>query len=78
MWLVVRAFASQSVDTGFDSLVESKTLKLVFTAFLLGIVNVQQCSALKGLYGEQAGKFTCCVFGQGAYQDAFIFEWLDR
>jgi len=28
----------------------------------------------KELYGEQAGKFSYCVFGQGTYWDAFTFE----
>ena len=36
--VMIRAFASQSVDLGFISLVESyqKTFKKIFTAFLLG------------------------------------------
>ena len=41
---MVRASASQSVDLGFNPLVKScqKTLKMVFTAFLLGARNVVQ------------------------------------
>ena len=40
--VVVRASASQSVDLGFIPLAESyqKTLKMVFTAFLLGARNL--------------------------------------
>ena len=59
--VVVRASASQSVDQGFIPLVESyqKTLKngiLSFPAWR---------SAFRGSCGEQAGKFACCVLGQG-------------
>ena len=41
--VVVRASASQSVDLGFISLVESyqKTLKMVFTASLLGAQHIR-------------------------------------
>ena len=57
---MVRASASQSVDLGLISLVKSyqKTLKnsvLSFPAW---------CWAFKR-GGEQAGKFACCVLGQG-------------
>ena len=59
--VVVRASASQSVDLGFIPLVESyqKTLKdgiYSFPAWRL---------AFMGGCGEQAGKFACCVLGQG-------------
>ena len=56
----VRAPASQSVDRGFNSLVESyqKALKMVSTASLLDARHLWEG-------GEQAGKFACCVFGQG-------------
>ena len=59
--VVVRASASQSVDLGFISLVESylKTLKNGIYSF------PAWCSAFMGGCGEQAGKFTCCVLGQG-------------
>ena len=59
---MVRASASQSVDLGFIPLVESyqKTLKKngihSFPAWR---------SAFMGGYREQAGKFACCVLGQG-------------
>ena len=71
--VVVRASALQSVDLGFNSLVESyqKTLKMVFTAFLLGAWHLRGV----GGCGEQAGKFACCVLGQGTQRDAPIFMW---
>ena len=55
------ASASQSVDLGFNPLVESyrKTLKNGIYSFLAWR------SAFMGDYGEQAGKFACCVLGQG-------------
>ena len=59
--VVVRASASQSVDLGFIPLVESyqKTLKN-------GIHNFPAWrSAFRGGCGKQAGKFACCVLGQG-------------
>ena len=59
--VVVRAPASQSVDLGFNPLAESyqKTLKN-------GIQNFPAwLSTFKGGCGEQAGKFACCVLGQG-------------
>ena len=59
--VVVRASASQSVDLGFIPLVESyqKTLKN-------GIYNFPAWrSAFMGGCGKQAGKFACCVLGQG-------------
>ena len=54
---MVRASASQSVDLGFIPLVESyqKTLKNGIYSF------PAWRSAFMGSYGEQAGKFTCCV-----------------
>ena len=64
--VVVGASASQSVDLGFIPLVESyrKTLKK-------GICNFPAWrSAFRGGCGEQAGKFACCVLGQGTKQDA--------
>ena len=64
--VVVRASASQSVDQGFIPLVESyqKTLKndiYSIPAWRL---------AFMGGCGEQAGKFACCVLGQGTSRDA--------
>ena len=59
--VVVRAPASQSVDLGFIPLVESyqKTLRN-------GIRNFPAWrSAFREGCGEQAGKFACCVLGQG-------------
>ena len=59
--VVVRAFDLQSVDLGFNPFVESsrKTLKN-------GIPSLPAwCSAFRGGCGEQAGKFACCVAGQG-------------
>ena len=57
----VRAFASQSVDLGFIPLVESyqKTLKNGIRSF------PAWRSAFRGGCGEKAGKFACCVLGQG-------------
>ena len=59
--VVVRAPASQSVDLGFIHLVESyqKTLKNGIRSF------PAWRSAFRGGCGEQAGKFACCVLGQG-------------
>ena len=59
--VVVRASASQSVDLGFIPLVEShqKTLKNGIYSFSAWR------SAFMGGCGEQAGKFACCVLGQG-------------
>ena len=59
--VVVKASASQSVDLEFNPLVESyqKTLKNGIHSF----------SARRSVFrrgcGEQAGKFACCVLGQG-------------
>ena len=59
--VVVRASASQSVDLGFIPLAESfqKTLKNGIHSF------PAWRSAFRGGCGEQAGKFACCVLGQG-------------
>ena len=59
--VVVRAPASQSVDQGFIPLVESyqKTLKNGIRSF------PAWRSAFREGCGEQAGKFACCVLGQG-------------
>ena len=59
--IVIRASASLSVGLGFISLVESyqKTLKNGIHSF------PAWRSAFRGGCGEQAGKFPCCVFGQG-------------
>ena len=59
--VVVRASASQSVDLGFIPLVESyqKTLKNGIHSF------PAWRSAFMGGCGEQAGKFACCILGQG-------------
>ena len=59
--VVVRASASESVDLGFIPLVESyqKTLKNGIYSF------PAWRSAFMGGCGEQAGKFACCVLGQG-------------
>ena len=64
--VVVRASTSQSVDLGFIPLVESyrKTLKNGIRSF------PAWRSAFMGGCGEQAGKFTCCVLGQGTQRDA--------
>ena len=61
--VVVRAYASQSVDYGFIPLVESyqKTLKSGIHSF------PAWRSAFMGDCAEQAGKFACCVLGQGTY-----------
>ena len=59
--VVVRASASQSVDLGFNPLVGSyqKTLKNGIRSF------PAWRSAFREGCGEQAGKFACCVLGQG-------------
>ena len=59
--VVVRAFASQLVDLGFITLVESyqKTLKDGIHSF------PARRSAFRGGCEEQPGKFACCVLGQG-------------
>ena len=59
--VVIRASASKSVDLGFISRVWSyqKTLKNDIYSF------PAWRSAFRGGYGEQAGKFACCVLGQG-------------
>ena len=59
--VVVRASALQLVDLGFIPLVESyqKTLKNGIHGF------PAWRSAFRGGCGEQAGKFACCVLGQG-------------
>ena len=59
--VVIRASASQSVDLRFIPLVESyrKTLKNGIHSFpALRLAFMEGC-------GEQAGKFGCCVLGQG-------------
>ena len=59
--VVVGASASQSVDLGFIPLVESyqRTLKNGIRSFpAWGLAFMAGC-------GEQAGKFACCVLGQG-------------
>ena len=58
--VVVRASASQSVDLGFNPLVESyqKTLKKGIYSF------PAWRSAFRGGCGEQASKFAYCVLGQ--------------
>ena len=69
--VVVRRSGSQSVDLGFIPLVESfqKTLKNGIHSFSAWR------SAFRGGCGEQAGKFACCVLGQGTYRDAPAFMW---
>ena len=59
--VVVKASASQSVDLEFIPLVESyhQTLKNGIHSF------PAWRSAFMGCCGEQAGKFVCCVVGQG-------------
>ena len=59
--VVVRVSALQSVDLGFILLVESfqKTLKKGIYSFPAWRL------AFMGGCGEQAGKFACCVLGQG-------------
>ena len=59
--VVVRASASQSVDLRFIPLVESyqKTYKNGIYGF------PAWRSAFMGGCGEHAGKFACCVLGQG-------------
>ena len=68
---MVKASASQSVDLGLNPLVESyqKTLKNGIHSF------PDWRSAFMGGCGEQAGKFACCVLGQGTQWDAPIFMW---
>ena len=59
--VAVRASALQLVNWGFISLVESyqKTLKNgIYTFFAWHLAFMGDC-------GEQAGKFACCVLGQG-------------
>ena len=58
---MVRASALQSVDLRFIPLVESygKTLKNGIYSFSAWR------SAFREGCGEQAGKFACCVLGQG-------------
>ena len=59
--IVVRASASQLIDLGFISLVESyqKTLKNgIYCFHAWRLVFMRDC-------GEQAGKFACRVLGQG-------------
>ena len=58
---MVKASASQSVDLGFifDVKLCQKTLKNSVHSF------PAWRSAFMGGCGEQVGKFTCCVFGQG-------------
>ena len=58
---MVRASALQSVDLRFIPLVESyhKTLKNSISRF------PAWRSAFMRVCGEQAGKFACCVLGQG-------------
>ena len=58
--VVVRTCTSQSVDLGFNPLVESylKTLKNGIQSFSAWRL------ASRGDCGEQAGKFACCVVGQ--------------
>jgi len=29
-------------------------------------------------YGEQVGKFACCILGQGTQRNVSTFEWLDK
>ena len=59
--VVVRASASQSVELGFIPLVESyqKNLKNGICSF-----PAWRSAFMEGC-GEQAGKFACCVLGQG-------------
>ena len=59
--VVVRASALQSVDLGFIPLVESyqKTFKNGIHSF------PHWRSTFRGSCDEQAGKFACCVLGQG-------------
>ena len=59
--VVIRAPASQSVDLGFIPLVElyQKTLKNGIRSFPAWRL------AFREGCGEQAGKFACCVLGQG-------------
>ena len=59
--VVVRASASHSVDLWFNPLVESyqKTLNNGMHSF------PAWRSVFMGGCGEQAGKFACCVLGQG-------------
>ena len=69
--VVVRASASLAVDLRFYPLVEpyQKILKH-------GIHSLSAWrSAFRGGCGEQAGKFACCVLGQGTKWDAPTFMW---
>ena len=69
--VVVRVSASQSVDLGFIPLVKSyqKTLKNGIHSFPAWHL------AFRGGCGEQAGKFACCVLGQGTLHNAAAFMW---
>ena len=64
--VVVRASALQSVDLGFIPLVESYQNILKNVIYSLPAWR----SAFMGSCGQQAGKFTCCVLGQGIQRDA--------
>ena len=59
--IMVGVSALQSVDFGFNPLVESyqNTLKRGIQSF------PAWRSAFRGGCGKQAGKFACCVLGQG-------------
>ena len=67
--VVIRASASQSVDLGFIPLVESyqKTSKNDIHSFPAWRL------AFRGDCGEEAGKFACCVLGQGTQRNAPAF-----
>ena len=59
--VVVRASASQSVDLGFISLVESYRKTLTNSIYSFPAWR----SAFVGGCGKQAGKLACCVVVQG-------------
>ena len=63
---MVRASASVAVDSGLiPSQVTPRTLKLVFTASLLG-AQQQRINSVK----NSAGKFACCAVGKSTERDS--------
>ena len=70
---MVRASASHSVDLGFIPL-SSHTKKLQKLSSHIHSFPAWH-SAFRDGCGEQAGKFACCVLGQGAKRDAPNFMW---
>ena len=59
--VVVRASAPQSVDLGFIPLVEAYRKTFKNSSYS---ISAWRSAFMEGC-GEQAGKFVCCVHGQG-------------